>query len=261
MEYIYQGNSAKSGIYKITNKKSHKVYIGSAKEFKTRWYHHAKSLKNGLHQNKHLLHSFQFYGEDAFVFEILEVMENSTKKERLIREEYYINFLLESGMELYNNQLQPTKESKERSCFSLTPEETSQRISVQMKEVWSNPEKNKKRLETIKSDEFRAKQSENQKAKWDDTAYRQKQLESFTESDSAILASQRLKNRWQDPEFREKMLKILDEKRGKTKVQIERICSVCGISYIIRRNDLKNLRCKKCNQREKMKRYKERHGL
>lgn len=260
MEYKYEGHSLKSGIYKITNKHNNKVYVGSAKRFKSRWADHAKSLKNGLHQNKHLLHSFQYYGEDAFVFEIIEVMENSTKEQRFLQEEKYIQAFLDQGIELYNNQLKPSKEPKNRSCFSLSPEETYKLMSKRMTEMWNNPEEKKKRLNTLKSEDFRIKQSENQKAKWADPEYRQKQIESYSNSDSNILSSERLKNRWQDPEFREKMLKILDEKRGKIKVKIERNCSVCGISYIIRRNS-KNSCCKKCYQRENMKRYKQRHGL
>ena len=261
MEYIYKDSANKSGIYKIANKLNNKVYIGSTNRFKQRCYEHIKALKNGLHQNKHLLHSFQHYGEDAFVFEVIEVMEGSTKEERLLKEEQHIQTLLDQGVELYNNQLKPSVEPKDRSCFSLTPEETFELMSKRMKEVWNDPEKKKKRLATLTSDEFKKGQSEKQRAKWEDPEYRQKQMESYSKSDSSILASERLKDRWQNPEFREKMLKVLDEKRGNNNVRIERVCNMCGISYIIRRNDSKNVYCKKCQQRENMKRYKKRHGL
>ena len=117
MEYKYEGNSLKSGIYKITNKLNGKIYVGSAKEFKERWSCHASSLRHNRHRNKHLQESFNKYkaetGVESFLeFTVLEGMQGSTKEERLIREEYWISCLINEGVELYNSQLEPTKEPK-----------------------------------------------------------------------------------------------------------------------------------------------------
>lgn len=117
MEYKYEGNSLKPGIYKITNILSKKNYIGSAKRFKERWTRHASSLRHGRHGNEHLQNSFSKYhletGDESFMeFTILEIMEGSTKEERLIREEYWIRKFLVEGLALYNKQLEPTKEPK-----------------------------------------------------------------------------------------------------------------------------------------------------
>lgn len=48
-----------TGIYKITNIKNDKFYIGSTSEsFLKRWNHHINSLRRGTHKNMHLQSAF-----------------------------------------------------------------------------------------------------------------------------------------------------------------------------------------------------------
>lgn len=60
------------GIYRITNTVNGKFYIGSAKDFKDRWQRHRYALKAGSHENKHLQRSWDKYGKEAFLFEVVE---------------------------------------------------------------------------------------------------------------------------------------------------------------------------------------------
>jgi len=60
-----------SGIYKITNTITNKFYIGSAKDFDTRWNRHRSNLSNGTHCNVYLQRSYNKYG-DVFEYSILE---------------------------------------------------------------------------------------------------------------------------------------------------------------------------------------------
>ena len=85
MEFKYEGNSLKSGVYKITNTANGRVYYGSAKEFKRRWKGHEYSLRSGKHSNRFLLADYNKCGTDAFVFEVLEIVDG-TKEERLLKE-------------------------------------------------------------------------------------------------------------------------------------------------------------------------------
>lgn len=59
-------------VYKITNMENGKYYIGSAKSFALRKWQHRNDLRKGVHKNPHLQASWNKYGPDAFVFEILE---------------------------------------------------------------------------------------------------------------------------------------------------------------------------------------------
>jgi len=60
------------GIYRIKNLKNKKCYYGSSKNIEKRWRTHLNNLKNGKHHNAHLQRSWDKYGEDNFVFELVE---------------------------------------------------------------------------------------------------------------------------------------------------------------------------------------------
>lgn len=62
----------RTGIYKITNILSKKVYIGSSKNITKRWWQHKKQLNLGIHHNAHLQASWDLHGSSKFVWEILE---------------------------------------------------------------------------------------------------------------------------------------------------------------------------------------------
>ena len=138
MEYKYEGNSLKSGIYKITNRLNGRIYIGSTKEFKIRWKQHTSSLRNQKHQNRFLQSDFNKCGEDAFLFEVVEVTEGKTKEERLSIEESYIGQYYDKGKDCYN--LCDRAISRE-NVKSKNPEETKRKISAASKKMWEDPEK------------------------------------------------------------------------------------------------------------------------
>lgn len=135
MIFNYNGCANKSGIYEIRNRVSNKSYIGSAKTIKLRWLGHASSFRNGKQRNVHLQRSYDKYnielGHSNFIeFHILEILNDSTKEERLIREEYWIRFAIENNVALYNLHLEPTKENK---AWSNTPAETAGKHAISFK--------------------------------------------------------------------------------------------------------------------------------
>lgn len=77
----------KCGIYQIKNILDSKIYIGSSTRIYGRWRHHKSLLKNNRHHNKHLQSAWNKYGEDSFVYEILE---ECTPELLLEKEEFYI---------------------------------------------------------------------------------------------------------------------------------------------------------------------------
>lgn len=135
MEYKYEGHSLKSGIYKLTNKINSRIYIGSAKEFKRRWSQHTSSLRNQKHGNRFLQSDYNKCGEDAFVFEIIEVTEGKNKEERLMIEEGYIKKYYDSGNKCYNLC---NKAISREGKPSKNPEETKQKQSKAHKKRYEN---------------------------------------------------------------------------------------------------------------------------
>lgn len=60
------------GIYSITNIINNKIYIGQSVEIEQRWKRHKRELNQNKHINEYLQRSWNKYGEDLFVFEIIE---------------------------------------------------------------------------------------------------------------------------------------------------------------------------------------------
>lgn len=75
-------------VYMIKNKKNNKMYIGSSIDCKRRWRQHQWYLRNNQHPNKHLQSSWNKYGEDSFLF---LVIEECSDEEQFDREQYYID--------------------------------------------------------------------------------------------------------------------------------------------------------------------------
>ena len=78
------------GIYRIRHTESNKGYIGSATNFNKRWSRHKRNLKLKIHHAPHLQAAWDKYGEEQFVFEILEKVSNRTKL--LEREQYWMDY-------------------------------------------------------------------------------------------------------------------------------------------------------------------------
>lgn len=66
----------KSGIYKITCTENNKIYVGSAVDLDRRWKRHLSELKAKKHYNIIMQNAYDKYGEKAFVFSILQIVED-----------------------------------------------------------------------------------------------------------------------------------------------------------------------------------------
>lgn len=65
-----------SGIYAIVNRLNGNRYIGSTSDITQRWRQHRHRLNKNHHHSKHLQSAWNKYGESAFDFLILELVEN-----------------------------------------------------------------------------------------------------------------------------------------------------------------------------------------
>lgn len=80
----------KSGIYKIINTINNRIYIGSAFNLNGRKSEHFSTLRKNKHRNSKLQNSYNKYGDENFLFEIIERCDKSILLER---EQYYIDTL------------------------------------------------------------------------------------------------------------------------------------------------------------------------
>lgn len=80
----------KTGIYKIINTITGKVYVGSSKDMDKRWIQHKNHLSKDKHHSKKLQNSVNKHGLDNFIF---EVVEECSKDILIEREQYWIDLL------------------------------------------------------------------------------------------------------------------------------------------------------------------------
>lgn len=137
------------GIYKIQNLCNGKVYIGQTREkFQRRYWLHRWKLRNGTHDNFHLQKAWNKYGENNFIFEVVETIPEDFLDER---EKYWIKFYRQFNL-CYS--IQDGGQPK-RLCDYVTPE---QRKLV--------GEKNRQRMIGSKlPEEVKRKMSETRKGK------------------------------------------------------------------------------------------------
>lgn len=140
------------GVYQIKNLINSKVYIGQSKEkFERRYWHHQWLLRHGKHHNLDLQTEWNQYGEDEFVFQVLQVAESEIQCDEL--EKKYISLFNATSPEYGYNKLSGSDfDSNEIKSF---------RLPESFKKVG---ELNRQRmLGTTLSDETKAKMSEQHK--------------------------------------------------------------------------------------------------
>ncbi len=79
-----------TGIYRILNITNNKCYVGSSISLHHRKNEHFRDLRKNVHHSVKLQRAYNKYGYDKFSFEVLE---NCTKEELKIKEEFWIKEL------------------------------------------------------------------------------------------------------------------------------------------------------------------------
>lgn len=192
------------GIYKIINTVNGHFYVGSTYDFRVRRNRHIFNLRRGKHENDHLQKAFNLYGEAAFQFVLIEILEPENDEQLWTREQYYIDQLKPAyniapragGTVGYKmtpeqlaklqirdeNRLPDSPVTKRRKSEGLKKrwaeqewtEEFTERFSQARKKAWMNKSDTEKqqiiqRLGQARprpTDEQRRKMSESHKEKW-----------------------------------------------------------------------------------------------
>ncbi len=74
--WIVSSRTRTCGIYEIRHVASGRRYIGSSANVEGRWRQHRSDLRHGKHHSRYLARAWNKYGAAAFVFAILEVVDN-----------------------------------------------------------------------------------------------------------------------------------------------------------------------------------------
>lgn len=96
------------GIYRIKNLSNNKCYYGSSKEIEKRLKRHRKELNNNIHINCILQRAWNKYGENNFLFELIEecdidVLLETEQKYLDLHPEYNIGIKSNGGDNLTKN--------------------------------------------------------------------------------------------------------------------------------------------------------------
>lgn len=80
------------GIYKLTNIRNNKVYIGSSKQIELRINHHFSLLKRNKHHSQYLQNTYNKYGKEVLKFEVIEKHVDYNKIYIIEREQYWVDY-------------------------------------------------------------------------------------------------------------------------------------------------------------------------
>ena len=80
-----------TGIYTIINLINNKFYIGSSTEIEKRINTHFSNLNKNKHPNIKLQNSYNKYGKNNFTYKILDIFEDISKQNLLIKEQEWID--------------------------------------------------------------------------------------------------------------------------------------------------------------------------
>lgn len=139
-------------VYKIVNSINNKIYIGSTSDFSKRRVTHFRELQKNIHHNSYLQRSYNKYGKDKFIIDIIEKIVFpkefllwDKRKILLDREQSYIN-IYSSAVAKHGYNLDPIAGSR---LGTKASENAKKKMSESQKKL-STPEKTQKFLESVK---------------------------------------------------------------------------------------------------------------
>ncbi len=104
----YKERIIPAGIFQVKNKANGKVLLGSSLNLEGVWNSQRFKLSTGMHFNKALQKEWDEYGPEAFLFEILEVVQErddadfNVNDELTLLEELWLEKLSLCGEQGYN---------------------------------------------------------------------------------------------------------------------------------------------------------------
>lgn len=117
-------------IYKITNSINSDLYVGSTvKGIAWRRQKHLRDLRKNEHHNRHLQNAFNRYGENKFIFTVLEELPDSTHV--IEREQYWIKTLSPTYNVMKNIKSHIGVKRSPETCRKISEALTGRKLSKQ----------------------------------------------------------------------------------------------------------------------------------
>lgn len=91
IKFNFERNIPITGIYAIRNLKNNNLYIGSSINIQARLEKHRSLLRGNVHENIYLQNAYNKYGENSFIFELLEL--ETIQDNLIVREQFWIDNL------------------------------------------------------------------------------------------------------------------------------------------------------------------------
>ena len=107
-------------IYKITNIITQDFYIGSAIRYDYRRWSHLHTFRKNKHKNPKMQNSYNKYGEDAFIFEVILIAREQYWMDKLLPN---FNILKIAGSPLGVKHTEKAKENMSKAHIGLTTEQ------------------------------------------------------------------------------------------------------------------------------------------
>ena len=152
------------GVYMILNTTTCDRYIGSSpRRLSVRWSEHKCKLRKGTHGNPILQEAWNKYGENAFVFVVLE---NTSKEDIRTREQYWMEKFRSDEIALYNRC--PSAFDNTGLVMSEESIKVRARKQSEIRQGWSDERKREysEKMKAMMTDERKKLHSELTKKAW-----------------------------------------------------------------------------------------------
>lgn len=147
-------------IYKIRNVVNQKFYVGSTTNMKERARTHRNRLRRGKHHSAHLQAAWNKYGEECFVFEVVEEVP-TVELLRPVEDRWLADFVGKEccyNKSLYSDTPMRGIRTEDHPCFGrIVTEESRAAISASLKAFYAAGPENHPRMGKTHTEEAKAK--------------------------------------------------------------------------------------------------------